>query len=322
MPPINATPEKMETGADTSVETSVNVPEVVDATAAGTNESLEEKGFNASVDSLVPEASPNPLEDKIETGGDLKAEEAKAGAVEEGGKSEAEVDAEAEKVADAIKPFIGEMSEEQVLEMLGKVDGMESAVFDKVSAKVFGKFGEIGQQLKELQEREFTFDPEKLTKLKEVDEGIAEALADDLKEAFKGQQFDSGAVLDTFKETLMGDLNPYIEQRLLAALVPTVDEVVKTDEFSDWFFNEADQGVRDTFKAWDDRERMDGVQMAQAFKAFEAFKTGKASAAEKKAAVKKDVLARSVEEVKGSGATTATRRAMTEEEAFNARLSE
>ena len=269
------------------------------------SEALEEEAFNASVNSLVPDSEPSPLEDKEQETVNPVVEEKAA-------------DAEAEAVAEAIKPFIGDMSEEQVLELLGKVSGMESNVFEKVSQKVFGKFGEIGQQLKALNEREFRFDPEKLSKLKEVDEGIAEALASDLKEAFSGQQFDGEAVLNDFKTSLMSDLNPYIEERLLTALAPDADEIVKTDEFSEWFFKEAKQDVRDNFDAWDKRERMDGVAMAGAFKAFGDWKDAK----NVKATAKQDNLKRAVESSKTPSAAPTGAQPMSEEEAFNTRLNE
>lgn len=288
----------VEEGTPTEETGEVNLDEVEE-------EALEEKAFNASVDSLVPEATTNPLEDVVEETNDPAPEEK-------------ETEAAAEKVVEAIKPFIGEMSEEDVLSALGSIDGMESAVFEKVSQKVFGKFGEIGQQLKALNEREFTFDPEKLTKLKEVDEGIAEALAADLKDAFSGQQFDSEAVVNDLKTSIMADLNPYMEQRLLTALAPDAGEIVQTDDFNTWFFKEATQEVRDTFESWDKRERMDGVAMAGAFAKFDEWK-GKAA---KAAAVKQTTLERSVEEKKGPSQVTPARQEMTEAEAFKARLKE
>lgn len=275
------------------------------STGVESSEALEEKAFNANVDSLVPEATTNPLEDVAEETNDNAPE-----------KEEAEAAAEA--VAEAIKPFIGEMSEEDVLSALESIPNLEGAVFEKVSQKVFGKFGEIGQQLKALNEREFTFDPEKLTKLKEVDEGIAEALAEDLKGAFSGQQFDSEAVVSDLKTSIMADLNPYMEQRLLTALAPDAGEIVQTDDFNTWFFKEATQEVRDTFESWDKRERMDGVAMAGAFAQFGEWK-GKAA---KAAAVKQTTLKRSVEEKKGPSQVAPAQREMTEAEAFNARLKE
>ena len=278
---------------------------VLTPTVEENSEALEEEAFNASINSLVPESEPTPLEDKVEEAVTPTVEEEKT-------------DAEAEAVAEAIKPFIGDMSEDQVLDLLGKVSGMESDVFEKVSQKVFGKFGEIGQQLKALNEREFRFDPDKLSKLREVDEGIADALASDLKEAFSGQQFDGEAVLNDFKTSLMGDLNPYIEERLLTALEPNANEIVKTDEFSEWFFKEAKQDVRDSFDAWDKRERMDGVAMASAFKAFGNWKDAKSA----KASVKQDNLKRAVESSKTPSAAPLGKQAMTEDEAFNTRLKE
>jgi len=275
-------------------------------------EDLEEKGFNAATDALIPDADASPLEDPTEP-------QASVGATEGGAeKTDAETEQAAEEVAAAIKPFIGELSEDQVLEMLGNIEGMESTVYEKVAQKVFGKFGEIGQQLKALNEREFTFDPEKLTKLREVDSGIADALADDLKEAFKGQQFDGDAVLNDFKQSLMGDLNPYIEERLLTALAPDAGSIVKTDEFNEWFFKEAKQDVRDAFESWDKRERMDGVAMAAAFTEFNTWKGAKAE----KAVSKKTALKRSLDDGKTTNAVPAARRPMTEEEAFNTRLNE
>lgn len=259
----------------------------------------EEAAFNAAVDSLIPEST-----DPLGSAFDEKTDE--------------ELDKEADDVVAAAEHFLGDMTAEQVLEKLGQIDGMEEALYEKVSQKVFGKFGEIGQSLKALQEREFTFDPDKLEKLKELDEGIAGALAEDLKNALKGQSFDSDAIVADMKKSIMGDLNPYMEQRLLTALVPDIDQIVKSDEFSKWFFDEAKQEVRDLFQAWDERTQMDGVGMAKAFGEFNSWKEGLKT----KAKSKEESLNKSVEDTKADSKTPAARRTMSEDEAFSARLKE
>lgn len=266
----------------------------------------EEKGFNAAIDSLVPEAAPNPLTDVSVDESDVGTENVVAG-------EETSTEDEAEK----IPVFLGDMTADQVLAQLGKIDGMEEAIYDKVSQKVFGKFGEIGNRLKALQEREFKFDPDKLAKLREVDPGIAEALSEDLTGAFSGQSFDQEAVADSLRQSIVGDINPYVEQRLLTALVEDAGTIVKSEEFSSWFFDHASQGVRDTFAAWDDHSQMDGVKMANAFGQFATWKSDKADAKN----VKEDKLSRSVESSK-SGAKPPAARQMSEEEAFNSRINE
>lgn len=272
------------------------------------DEDLETAAFDATVESLVPDPEPNPF----------SVEEGQEGDVEKDKEKDENLDKTAEDIAAAAGHFLGDMTEDQVLEKIQSIDGMEAALFEKVSQKVFGKFGEIGQSLKALQEREFRFDPEKLVKLKELDEGIATALAEDLKEALSGQSIDSDAIIKQLRTEVMSDLNPYVEQRLLAALVPNADELAKSDDFSKWFFKEAKQETRDIFQNWDDQKQMDGIKMAGAFKEFNAYVDAKQSNAD----TKKDALKKSVEGKKGDSKTPRARQHMTEDEAFAARTSE
>ena len=232
--------------------------------------------------------------------------------------AEASGEEEATPTVEEVKAFIGEMSEEDVLGLLGQVDGLEGRVYESVSAKVYGKFGDVGRQLKALQEREFKFDPAKLNKLKEVDEGIAEALASDLSEAFSGQSFDSEALAKDMRREIMNDFTPYIEQRLLEMNVPDMTEIVQSDAFEKWYYQEAKQEVRDTFENWDNKSNMDGLKMAQAFSQFKNFEKAK----ETKVVAKKETLARSVEPQKASRKAPASPPPMSEEEAFNARVKE
>lgn len=247
----------------------------------------EEKAFNAATDSLFPEPPENPLERKVET-----------------------------EEAAAKKYFLGEMTEEDVLARLQKLDELEK-MEERISSRLFGKIGEVNRDLQSLKEKEFRFDPEKLVKVKELDESIANALSEDLSAALAGQQFDREGITQSLKESLLGDVNPYVEERLLFGLVPDIDEIKDSDEFKKWFFEKAPDTVRDTFKAWDDGTKYDGVAMARAFAQFKDYR----AAQEAQKATKRDVLESGVEERKGKSSTS-TRRPMSEEEAFNARLKE
>lgn len=293
---------------------------VIDKTKEGEKIDEETAAFNAATEALVPEPKHDPLNLKGEEEGkdkdEGKAKDEEKDKDEE--KTAEELDKEAEDIAAAAKHFLGDMTQDQVLEKIQSIDGMEAALFEKISQKVFGKFGEIGQSLKALQEREFSFDPEKLVELTKLDEGIAKALAEDLKNAFSGHSFDSEAVIKNLHKEVLADLNPYVEQRLLTALVPDVDKITKTDEFSAWFFKEATAEVRETFQNWDDRNQMDGVKMADAFKQYDAFVEGQKSEKDTKA----DALKKSVESKKGDTKSHRQRQHMTEDEAFDARTKE
>lgn len=265
----------------------------------------ETKAFNAQVDTLVPEGEPHPLETPVE---EKTAEELAAAE----GEGEGEITSKEEEETLPEK-FLGDMTREEVIAKLALVDDLE-----KTSQKLFGKFGEVGQSLKALQEREFHFDPSKLEKLKIVDEGIAAALESDLAAAFSGQQFDPTGVVDDLRTTLVGEINPYVEQRLLQSIVPDAETISQSDEFSDWFFNHAGQEIRDTFEAWDSKSKLDGIAVAQAYVEFEDFQQAAANTAK----AEKERLARSVEDTGNTGKAGSAKQSMTEEEAFNTRLKE
>ena len=158
------------------------------------NETLENKGFNAAVSELVPTEPNHPLETVKDEGGEDTGEVTQ-------GTEEEEKDTPSEQM------FIGEFSEADVLSRLTKMDGLEAAIMEAVTQKVMGKFGDVGQQLKALQERGgVSFDPNKLVALKELDEGMAIAIGKDLAEAISTQSFDS----DAATKSEPADAVPYI----------------------------------------------------------------------------------------------------------------
>jgi len=280
-------------------------------------DNLEEKGFNAAVDSLVPESTPNPLGESGETDdSNLPPEPQNAGG-DESEISDKAADAKAEEIVQEAEKFLGDMTAEEVLEVIGRIDGLEDKVYEKVSTRVFGKFGEIGQQLKALQERKLKIDPEKLTKLKEIDDGIYQALAQDLPNAIEAQDFDTDAVKDDLRKAVLAEVAPQIEIRLLSGLVPNAAKIAKTKDFETWYWDVAPPEVRETFKNWDEGTQMDGVAMAQAFKDYETYQATKAE----KVAAKQEAVSKSVETTRSSSAPSA-RRHMTEDEAFAARTRE
>jgi hypothetical protein len=277
----------------------VKAEEVID-------EEGEERGFNAAVDGLVPEPAPNPLEPE-----EPKAEEEKP----------EEPSGENPKESSAEKFVLGGMTEDEIVEKLKRLDELErleEQLYEKVSTKVMGKFGEVQQKIQALQEKEFRFDPEKLQKIREVDEGLAEALAADLSEALSGQQLDKDAVLAELKSAVAADVNPYVEQRLLSALVPDAPQIAQSDEFAEWFFNVAPQSVRDVFEAWDKQTHMDGVMMARAFQQFDSWKAERAKEEEEK----QKALETATEPDRTPTKPSTGRTPMTEEEAFLKRLEE
>lgn len=275
-----------------------------------TDEELEQKGFDARTDELVPESPDNPLEHDEEPVIPPELEEqGEAAAV-----AEAETPAEE---ARAVEAFIGDLTAEQVLEKLGRIDSISDDVFEKVSAKVFGKFGEIGQQLKALQDREIRFDPEKLSKLKEVDEGVAEALKEDLAEAFQGYSFNREELSEALYEKLRGESHAEMQISLLAINRPDAAELSKSEDFGKWYYGVADQAVRDTFDKWDSGEELNAAAMVNAYQQFDSWKADQAKAT----SAKQDAIEKSVESTTRSTAPPA-RRPMTEDEAFAARAKE
>lgn len=279
---------------------------------------VEEQAFNAAVNALNPGEGKNPLEGEMIP---EKEEEKKEGEVEgegeKGGEKEETTPPAADPAEETPEAFLGDLTADEVLEYIQKIDGLEESLYEKVSQKVFGKMGDLGRQLKALQEREFTFNPDKLTKLNEIDEGIAAALKEDLAGAFSGQSFDSESVMEDLRKSVFEKMNPYVEERLMKALAPNAEQVVKTKEFGEWYFDHAKQDVRDTFEAWDSQSRMDGIAMAQAFKQFDEWKDSQKKAKEEKRAN----LNKAVEE-KPSKTPPKARQSMTEEEAFAARMKE
>ena len=259
------------------------------------NEELEEKGFQAAVDSLVPETEKHPLEDEVP------------------GETETEGEAAGEEEEILPEKFLGDFTKEEVLAKLQLLDELQSN-----TQKIFGKFGEVNQTLKDLQGKEFKFDPSKLVKLKELDEGLANALQEDLAGAFSGQQFDPNGAVDALKQAVLADVNPYVEQRLLRSIVPDAETITQTEEFSNWFWNQADDSIRNAFKAWDEKTEMDGLAIARAFMEFEQFQETATAAANAKA----DSLRKSAEDRRAGGGAPQGRKTMTEEEAFNTRLKE
>ena len=281
------------------------------------SEAEERAAFEAAVNGLVPETKEMAI---VPETGDEQDELPPEGEPRNhlGDESNEETAAEGEAKGSAAEKFqLGGMLEEEIVEKLRRLDQLEDVLYRQVTSKVMGKFGEVNQQLQALQEREIRFDPEKLRRLREVDEDLAKALAEDLSEALKGQQFDRDAVLNDLRGAVVQDVNPYVEQRLLAALVPDAVEIAKSEDFAKWFFEVAPQAVRDTFEAWDAGTMMDGVAMAQAFRKFEEWKRGQEAAK----AEKEKVAESAVEESK-SGQKTQARAPMTEEEAFLKRLEE
>lgn len=274
-----------------------------------TDEELEQKGFDARTDELVPDAPENPLGEEEPVLPPELEEKGEAAAV-----AEAETPAEEAK---AVEAFIGDLTAEQVLEKLGRIDSISEDVFEKVTAKVFGKFGEIGQQLKALQDREIRFDPEKLSKLKEVDEGVAEALKEDLAEAFQGYSFNREELSDALYEKLRGETHAEMQISLLAINRPDAAELSKSEEFGKWYYGVADQNVRDTFDKWDSGQELNAAAMLNAYQQFDSWKAEQ----QKATTTKQEALQKSVESPTRS-TTPPARRPMTEDEAFAARAKE
>lgn len=246
----------------------------------------EETAFNAATDSLVPEFLENPMEEREEPSSEKK---------------------------EAVRYFLGEMTEEQALEALTSVDSKIEAA----ASKIFGKFGEVNQRIQELQGREFTFDPEKLAKTKELDEGIAAALAEDLKGAFAGSQLNIEELTESVQSKADAIALARMEERFLSLHVPNAQEISQKPEFARWFHSTATDEVRDTFKAWDEGSKLDSIGMIKAFQDFEAFEQAEAA----KRVTATAALKGSTEERQSSSGSVA-RRILSEEEAFASRSKE
>lgn len=307
------------------------------ATVQKTDEELESAAFDARTSELYPDPGPGPL-DVADEGSDEpvlppEIEAGSAGAEGTGGESDLGDAADAAAVesastpdeeAQAVKAFIGDLTDEQVLEKLKRIDemdGLADSVFEKVSSRVFGKFGEIGQQIQSLQDREFRFDPEKLTNVKELDDGLAEALTKDLKEAFSGQSFDRDELIEQVGAKNLAEMDRRMNVNLLAAMVPNAPQISQKEEFADWFFKVAGHETREVFENWDNGTELNAPRMIAAYAQFNAWEAEQKAAEQSQKATKDDAVARSVETTKRSAAPAA-RRHMTEEEAFAARSKE
>jgi len=251
----------------------------------------EEKGFNAATDSLVPEGTPGPF-DKVEDGGEsITIEEKETSPDVDEKKVEEEKE---EAITEEVKKFLGDLSEEEVIAKLGQIDTVGSDIYERVSQRVFGKFGEIG-----------------------LDEAMHEALTADLAAAFSSQQLDTEAVMTSLREAVVAEMIPRNERSILDAFVPNAQQISQTQEFADWFFNKAPQKTREVFANWDNGTSMSGAGMVQGFHQYADFVTAETTSA----AAKTKSLKRSVEDPKGGKAPVA-RAAMSEEEAFLARMKE
>lgn len=302
------------------------------------DESLEQQALDARMAELANEqeaaGSSNPTAGPRE--GDI-ANPLTAGATEEPQPEPEETGQNTPK--DSPEYFIGEMTADEVLEVLGKAKGLDlDAIETRLQQKLMGRFGEFGRELKQIREaatREWQFDPKVLEPLKELDEGVYEALAKGLQQGLKIQSLDAASVIRPIVgETLEGQISTLsalvhdrTEERLVESFVPNYLDLSEEKDFVPWLKANATPDALQAFIDWDDDKtqgKRNATQLISTYRQYESHKAAeaeKAEAAKQKAEANKDTLRRTAE--KGGGAQPPVReRQMSEEEAFERRLKE
>jgi hypothetical protein len=156
----------------------------------------------------------------------------------------------AEQAADSAEqepPFLGKWKKDEVAALLDRLEQFDpKALQTQLERSLSGHLGQVGARVKQLEAnlaKEFSFDPEALAGVKELDEGLYEKLLEGLQKGLKVQSVDPAALFSPMLEERLTEwdqiqaarTNDAVEERLLLRFVPDAYATVKSPEWATFY---------------------------------------------------------------------------------------
>ncbi len=210
--------------------------------------SEEQAGFDASFDNARAEQAPAELAEPAQTEANPEQAEAKSN--------------DEPSHAEAPAANVG-LSAEQLTAMLAKLPKIEEVetMTTQELRKVYGKFGEVNQALKELQasmqnsnKPSLNLSEAKFKRLSEEYPELAELLSEDLKEigvASSPQAQIDPNVIEERVATVKEDLARQMQHNLLLLQHKDYPKIVATDEFKVWAQTLPEEEQQELNNSWD-----------------------------------------------------------------------
>ena len=221
----------------------------------------------------------------------VPAEETAAGEVPAGAEAEASSPPPEE-------PFIGKWKKEEVVSLLERLEQFDpSGLRANLERALSGHLGQMGQRVKALEagaSKEWSFDPEALAGVKELDEGLYEKMVEGLQKGLRIQSKDPVELFRPMLDEALTERDAYlqaqmsdaVEERLLLRFVPDAYNTVQTKEW-EAFYGKLNEQEREALQNWnrtnEQGQRLLGLRNAEPVLAlFERF-NGEQAAVKKEA---------------------------------------